>query len=285
MHTMAKVKNDAMAVGDTPEPPARIIGEEQVVEAADMLIASTDLEAKELIELYDADPARVEVVHPGVDLDLFRPGDQSLSRAALGIAQDAVVLAFVGRIQPLKAPDVLLRAAARLRELDPDVAATLTVVIVGGNSGSGLDLAALAGQLGLGASVRFLPPQRGDALADVYRAADIVAVPSYNESFGLVAVESMACGTPVVATRAGGIPEAISDGETGLLVPPHDEEALAQAIVRLLRDPELRQRIGSAGQQRVANEFSVDRMVERTLSVYEERIHGSIASTLPPPSC
>ena len=112
MHTMAKVKNDALADGDVPEPLARVIGEEQVVEAADMLIANTDIEAKQLIELYDADPARVEVVHPGVDLDVFRPVPKAQARAGLGLPADADVLLFAGRIQPLKAPDVLLRAVA-----------------------------------------------------------------------------------------------------------------------------------------------------------------------------
>ena len=110
MHTMAKVKNASLAAGDTPEPVARVIGEEQVVEAADMLIANTDIEAKQLLELYDADPARVEVVHPGVDLDVFRPSTSARSR--LGLPPDAVVLMFAGRIQPLKAPG---RAAARRR--------------------------------------------------------------------------------------------------------------------------------------------------------------------------
>src|SRR6478752_6368761 len=114
MHTMAKVKNAALADGDTPEPVARIIGEEQVVEAADVLVANTDLEARQLIDLYDAAPARVEVVHPGVDLDVFRPYDKAAVRTQLGLPADAAVLLFAGRIQPLKAPDVLLRAVAEL---------------------------------------------------------------------------------------------------------------------------------------------------------------------------
>src|SRR4029079_14167341 len=116
MHSMAKVKNASLASGDSPEPAQRLIGEEQVVEAADMLIASTDLEAKQLIELYDADPARVEVVHPGVDLDVFLPVPKRAARSALGLPLDADVLLFAGRIQPLKAPDVLLRAVAALLE-------------------------------------------------------------------------------------------------------------------------------------------------------------------------
>ena len=164
MHTMAKVKNDALAEGDTPEPLARVIGEEQVVEAADMLIASTDVEAKQLIELYDADPGRVEVVHPGVDLDVFRPVPKQAARAALGLPADADVLLFAGRIQPLKAPDVLLRAVAALLEREPGRRSRIVVPIVGGPSGSGLDkpqaLADLAAQLGLTDVVRFVPRSR-----------------------------------------------------------------------------------------------------------------------------
>jgi D-inositol-3-phosphate glycosyltransferase len=164
MHTMAKVKNGLLALGDVPEPQARVIGEEQVVAAADMLIANTIDEAKDLINSYDADPARVEVVHPGVDLDAFRPTSMAAARARLGLRQDAEVLVFVGRIQPLKAPDVLLRAAAELLAGDPQLRHRLVVAIVGGPSGSGLEhpgaLAELAQSLGLADVVRFVPPVR-----------------------------------------------------------------------------------------------------------------------------
>ncbi|WP_246383272.1 glycosyltransferase, partial [Nocardioides stalactiti] len=132
MHTMAKVKNEALAEGDTPEPEARVIGEEQVVDAADVLLANTDLEAKQLINLYDAEPGRVEVVHPGVDELVFRPQDQAAARAERGIAGDALVLLFAGRIQPLKAPDVLLHATAELLRLRPDLRRRLVVPVVGG---------------------------------------------------------------------------------------------------------------------------------------------------------
>ncbi|MDP2014460.1 MAG: glycosyltransferase, partial [Actinomycetota bacterium] len=139
MHTMAKVKNADLADGDLPEPAGRLIGEEQVVSAATRLIANTNDEARQLIDLYGADPARVDVVHPGVDLELFKPGDQAQSRALLGLQPDAKVLLFVGRIQPLKAPDVLLRAAAAMLEREPSLRARLVIVIAGGPSGTGLD--------------------------------------------------------------------------------------------------------------------------------------------------
>ncbi|MGA8987407.1 glycosyltransferase, partial [Aeromicrobium sp.] len=139
MHTMAKVKNALLADGDTAEPIGRIYGEEEIVRLADRLIANTTEERRELVEMYDAEPARVAVVHPGVDLEVFRTTDQSAARADLGIADDAALLLFAGRIQPLKAPDIVLRAAAVLLERDPSLRERLVVAIVGGASGAGLD--------------------------------------------------------------------------------------------------------------------------------------------------
>jgi D-inositol-3-phosphate glycosyltransferase len=272
MHTMAKVKNDALADGDCPEPLARVIGEEQVVEAADMLIASTDHEAKQLIELYDADPARVEVIHPGVDLDVFRPVPQAEARAGLGLPVDADVLLFAGRIQPLKAPDVLLRAVAALLQREPGRRSRTVVPIVGGPSGSGLDkpqaLADLAAELGLTDVVRFVPPVSQAELARWYAAATLVAVPSYNESFGLVAVEAEATGTPVVAAAVGGLTTAVRDGHSGLLVPGHRTDDWADALQRILTDDTLRATL-EAGARAQASLFSWDATAEATLRVYD----------------
>jgi D-inositol-3-phosphate glycosyltransferase len=242
-HTLAAVKNATLAIGDSPEPPLRAVGEQQVVDEADRLIVNTEDEARQLVSLHHADPDRIDVVHPGVDLVTFTPGDKDAARAALGIAPEGQLVAFVGRIQPLKAPDVLLRAAAKL----PD----LRVLIVGGPSGSGLisrpgagglatpdGLVQLASDLGISDRVTFLAPQPRAQLANVYRAADLVAVPSYSESFGLVAVEAQACGTPVVAAAVGGLPVAVRDGVSGVLVPGHDVDDWAAAIAGVLdREP------------------------------------------------
>jgi D-inositol-3-phosphate glycosyltransferase len=275
-HTLAKVKNAQLASGDTPEPRARVIGEEQVVAESDRLVANTATEARELVDLYDADAERVSIVPPGVDLATFRPapaGREELARYTarrrLGLPADRYVVAFVGRIQPLKAPDVLLRAAAALRVVDPVIAQRLTIAIVGGNSGSGLDLAALAHHLGLGDSVRFLEPRRHADLADVYRAADLVAVPSYNESFGLVALEAQACGTPVVAAAVGGLTTAVRDGVSGALVASHDRDDWAVTIGRLLREPVRRARLGR-GAVAHAQAFSWDRTAQELLAVYRD---------------
>ncbi|MFD5827660.1 D-inositol-3-phosphate glycosyltransferase [Lentzea sp. NPDC060358] len=270
-HTLAKVKNLAMAAGDTPEPRMRVIGEEQVVAESDRLVANTDIEAAELVKLYDADAAKVAVVPPGVDLDRFTPGDQRAARQELGIGQDAVVLAFVGRIQPLKAPDVLLRAAAEMLVRDPGLRSKLVVLIVGGPSGSGVErpkaLEELAVQLRIADVVRFLPPQPGAALARVYRAADLVAVPSHNESFGLVALEAQACGTPVVAAAVGGLPVAVNDGISGVLVHGHEPGEWAEAICGVALPQREHLASNAVGH---ARRFSWDRTTDSLLAGYQE---------------
>jgi D-inositol-3-phosphate glycosyltransferase len=241
MHTTARVKNLTLAEGDAPEPAARAIGEAQVVDAADRLVANTAEEADQLVDLYDADPARVVTVPPGVDLDLFYPGSQRGARTALGLPHDAYVLLFVGRIQPLKAPDVLLRAAARLLTLRPELRDKLVVAVVGGPSGSGLSepraLQRLAAELGIVDAVRFVEPQPQSSLPHWYRAVDLTVVPSYSESFGLVAIESQACGTPVVAAAVGGLRTAVADGRSGVLVPGHDPEVYARVLAGLAAGP------------------------------------------------
>jgi D-inositol-3-phosphate glycosyltransferase len=272
-HTLAKVKNAWLAEGDRPEPAARAVGEAQVVQTADRLIASTVDEATQLVQMYDADPARVATVAPGVDLDLFRPGDVVSARARLRLPLDAVVLLFVGRIQPLKAPDVLLRAAAAMCQRDPDLRSRLVVAVVGGPSGTGLEhpehLSLLAQQLGIADIVRFEPPAPQERLADWYRAATVTAVPSYNESFGLVALESQACGTPVVAAAAGGLRTAVADQVSGLLVTGHDASTWAAALTTLVRDRGLRHRLSQAGVVH-ARAFSWDATAAGVLAVYRD---------------
>ncbi|ALE81745.1 D-inositol-3-phosphate glycosyltransferase [Pseudonocardia sp. HH130629-09] len=272
-HTLAKVKNAALAAGDTPEPRVRVIGEDQVVAEADRLVANTEIESKQLLDLYDADPHRTVTIPPGVDTDRFRPGDRAAARAELGLPAGAVVLAFVGRIQRLKAPDVLLRAAAELVARVPGLRERLVVLVAGGPSGSGLaeptSLHELAAELGIIDLVRFLPPRAGDELVTVYRAADVVAVPSHNESFGLVALEAQACGTPVVATRVGGLPVAVAEGRSGLLVTGHDISDWADALGELALDPGRREQMGRTAATH-AHRFSWDRTTDALLGAYAE---------------
>ncbi|MCG5216991.1 D-inositol-3-phosphate glycosyltransferase [Streptosporangium sp. KLBMP 9127] len=242
MHTMAKVKNLLLADDDRPEPTARVLGEEQVVEIADRLVANTAAEAQELIDLYGAPPGKVAVVNPGVNLSVFQPASQGAARHRLDLPQDAHVLLFVGRIQPLKAPDVLLRAAARMLIEDPALRSRLILAFVGGPSGNGLSrpslLADLAESLGISDVVRLVPPAPQDELADWYRAADVTVVPSHSESFGLVALESQACGTPVVAAAVGGLRTAVRGGVSGVLVDGHDPDDWARVLTRFVRSPD-----------------------------------------------
>lgn len=268
-HTLAAVKNAALADGDKPEPPLRTVGEQQVVDEADRLIVNTEDEAAQLVSIHNADRTRIDVVHPGVDLAVFHPGDQRAARALLGLPPEEPLVVFVGRIQPLKAPDIVLRAAAKL----PGV----RIVVAGGPSGSGLaapdGLVSLAGELGIAERVTFLPPQARANLATLFRAADLVAVPSYSESFGLVAIEAQACGTPVVAAAVGGLPVAVRGGVTGTLVSGHGVDQWAAAL-----DEQLGLRAGprGLGMRRAAAAhaatFSWENTTDALLSSYRRAI-------------
>jgi D-inositol-3-phosphate glycosyltransferase len=275
MHTMGAVKNALLAEGDSPEPTARLIGERQVVEAADRLVASTSDEAAQLISLYDAEPERVVTIAPGVDLDVFRPDDAVAARRRLGFADDAIVLLFVGRIQPLKSPDIVLRAAARLVAAEPSLRERLVVAVVGSPSGTGLvepeHLQKLAGSLGIADITRFDKPVPHAELADYYRAAAVTAVPSHTESFGLVAVESSACGTPVLAASVGGLRTVVADGHSGVLVEGHDPADYAVALRRMLGEPGLLQGL-SRGAVEHAARFSWAATAAQTLDVYAEAL-------------
>ena len=275
MHTMAKVKNLTLADGDRPEPEGRIIGEQQVVEAADRILANTDAEARQLVDLYGASPSRVAVVHPGVDLDLFTPVGRAEARARVGLREDSVVLLFVGRIQPLKAPDVLVRAVAAMVARTPSLRDRLEVVVCGGPSGSGLEhphaLQELAVSLEVDDLVRFVPPVGRVALADWYRAADLCVVPSYSESFGLVAVEAQACGTPVVAARVGGLPTAVADGVSGVLVDGHDPRVWAAALCTAVADTDGLTRMSQAAVGHAAR-FGWEATTDATLEVYRDAV-------------
>ena len=274
-HTLAKVKNAALADGDIPEPAVRVIGEEQVVAEADRLVAHTDVEARQLVHFYDADPAAIVTVPPGVDLATFTPGSRWAARRSIGLRDGDVVLAFAGRIQPLKAPDVVLRAAAELVRRDPMLRPRLVVLVVGGPSGSGLErphgLAELAAALGIADIVRFLPPQPRERLATVYRAADLVAVPSHNESFGLVALEAQACGTPVVAAAVGGLPVAVADGASGVLVGSHRTIDWADALAAVALRPAYRAQLAASAVGH-ARRFSWDRTTDALLATYADAV-------------
>jgi D-inositol-3-phosphate glycosyltransferase len=273
MHTTAKVKNLSLANGEKPEPNSREIGEAQVVKASAGLIANTDAEAAALVTLYEACPDNVFVVAPGVDLESFSPSvGKALSRARLNIAPDVIMLTFVGRLQPHKGPDVLLRAVSELVAHSPYLRAKLAIVVIGGVSGKRFrepyNLKNLAKFLKIEEVTHFVDPVPHTDLPDWYRASDLVCVPSYSESFGLVALEAQACGTPVVATAIGGLRTAVSDGISGSLVDGHDPKAWAAIILRLISEPQQRL-ILSKGAVEHAKHFSWEMTARKTLEVYD----------------
>ncbi len=271
-HTLAAVKNLHLAEGDSPEPESRRICEQQIADNADRMVVNTEEEAANLVEFYDADRSRIDVIPPGVDVGLYQPGsDRATERARrdLGIPLKAQIVAFVGRLQRFKGPQVLLRAAAEIVARDPE--RDLRVLVCGGPSGSGLErpdeFLDLAGDLGLAGHVRFLRPRPPEDLVPLYQAADVVAVPSYNESFGMVAMEAQACGTPVVAARVGGLPVAVRDGVTGVLVDGHGAGEWADALAGLLDDDARRLDMAAAAPVH-ARDFSWEAGVESLLGVY-----------------
>ncbi|HEX8803772.1 MAG TPA: glycosyltransferase [Acidimicrobiales bacterium] len=235
-HTLARVKAET---GD-PEPGRRVAAEADVIACSDAILASCTAEAAQLERLYGADPGRIEIVPPGVVHAFFSPGDRAGARGALAHLGrlDGPVLLFVGRIQPLKGLDIAVRALAELD--DP----TAVLVVVGGASGPGGPaeierIAKLAAALGVADRLRFADPQPHHLLSTYYRAADVVLVPSRSESFGLVALEAAACGTPVVAAAVGGLRTLVEHGTTGFLVEGRDPAAFAAHVERVLHDPVL----------------------------------------------
>lgn len=286
MHTMARVKNLSLAEGEAPEPMVRVQGETQIVAAADALIANTDAEAASLVSLYDACPDDVFVVPPGVNLKRFTVGEGRMdARDYLGLPRDGHVVAFIGRIQPHKGPEILIRAIDEMLKHSPNLKQKLYVAIVGGASGGTLSeverLKDLVKWFGLSHIIRFIPPVPRSSLPQWYRAADLVCVPSYSESFGLVALEAQACGTPVVASAVGGLRTAVADGISGVLVDGHDPKAWSSVIARLLQSPDRCAEL-ARGAVEHASHFGwektaagIHEIFHRLQNVAHEAVHGA----------
>ena len=245
-HTLARVK----AEGDT-DPEQRTRAELEVIGCSDAVLASCTVEAEQIAQLYDADPHRIEIVPPGVDHAFFSPGHRPQARRALGLAGPGPMLLFVGRIQALKGLDVAVRALADVATTSPDA----FLVVVGGPSGreGGAEIArirALVEDLGLAGHVRMVPPAPHELLSTYYRAADVCLVPSRSESFGLVALEAAACGTPVVAAAVGGLRTLVDHGRTGFLVEGRDPADFAAHAAQLLLHPQLAAAMGRRAAER-----------------------------------
>ena len=275
-HTLGVVKN---ALADDPGewvPQVRLDAEATVAGRADRIVAATSLERAELAWYCGAADDRVRTIPCGVDVDLFSPGSSAAARARLGLDAEWVLL-FVGRPAPVKGLEVLLQALARLKA-DGLARADVRLVIVGGDRDEGRDdertrLRALADTLGVGAWVDFQGPKLQSALPDYYRAADLCLVPSHHETFGMAALEAMACGATVVASRVGGLATTIQSGITGVLVPPRDDAALAAAIASLLADAPRRRSLGRHA-TRWAQGYAWPSVARALVEVYDELVPG-----------
>ena len=265
-HTLARVKAET---GD-PEPDLRVRAEAAVIGCSDAILASCVAEADQLVRLYGADPTRVEIVHPGVDHAFFAPGDRVGARRALHHLDlgDGPVLLFVGRIQPLKGLDVAVRTLAELRRDDA------TLVVVGGASGPGGGaeverIHKLVAELGLADQLRFVDPVPHHLLSTYYRAADVCLVPSRSESFGLVALEAAACGTPVVAAAVGGLRTLVEHEGTGFLVEGRDPRAFAAHVQEILTVPSVARELGEHAALR-ARDYTWSTAAGRLRRIYSD---------------
>lgn len=273
-HTLGKMKNQIAQHPSEFASHERVDGETYVAHTADRLIAATPAEEKQLIELYGADSRKISVIPPGVDLARFYPIAKDVARANLGIGQHCRVILFVGRIEPLKGIDSLLRAISLLRERLPQVLEHVHVAIVGGDPNAHeldaemLRLQTIHRELDLRTLVTFLGAKDQDTLPSYYAAADMVVMPSHYESFGMVGLEAMAMGTPVIASRVGGLAHLVKDDVNGYLIPPKTPEALAARILHLLTDEPHRQSLGAQAQIYV-RQYDWPCVVDRMLTVYQ----------------
>ncbi len=266
-HTLGRVKDLTRRDGEPPETLLRIAAEHEVIEGSDCLVSSTPLEAEDLLAHYGADPARLCMSPPGINHDVFSPGDRSAARRRLGLG-DGPIMLFVGRIQPLKGLDVALTAFGLVSNRLPDA----RLLVVGGPSGpQGPEelgrIQRAIGEMGLEERVAMIPPVRHSGLVDYYRAANVLHVPSRSESFGLVAAEAQACGLPVVAARVGGLTHAIEDGVSGVLVDGWEPADHAAALLEVLTDGARAAEYGR-GALEWSERFSWDATANRFLELY-----------------
>ena len=277
-HTLARVKDRDRPAGAAPEADQRVAVELEIVRSSNRMIAPTNQEVEDLAFLYGADRSCISVVPPGVDTTLFTPGDGSDLRGRLGMAEGEKVILFTGRLERLKGVEILLHALSAI--LEGRTNRDVRLVVLGADSSNGVleagvhggeraRLEALAVEIGVDDRVDFLGPVDHSRLPAYYSLADVCAVPSYSESFGLVALEAEACGTPVVASRIGGLRQLVLDGITGITVPSHEPMAWADALRRVIDDRDARAVMGPSG-RRLARSYSWAASADLLLQAYEE---------------
>lgn len=274
-HTLGHMKNLIAQDASERAPQERLEGEAQVVRLADRLIAATPAEEQQLLDYYAADAAKIRVIPPGVDLGRFRPIDKKEAKRKVGIPCGDANILFVGRIEPLKGVDTLLRAMSILQERHPESIQNTCLAIVGGDPWrDDLDtemarLQQLRTDLGIHNLVTFLGAKDQEVLPYYYAAAEMVVMPSHYESFGMVALEAMAMGTPVIASEVGGLAHLVQPGVNGFHVPSRDPEALAARILALLTNKPLRQQLGEQARAHT-KQYSWEHITARMIEVYQE---------------
>ena len=276
-HTLDRVKAEASPEEEEAHSShLRAEAEAAIIRCSDTVLASCSVEAAQISDLYGADPSRIRIVAPGVDHAFFGPGDRAQARRALELPADGPLLLFVGRIQPLKGVAVAVATLASVVRDEPDA----RLVIVGGPSGPHGDeeverITGLVDALGLADKVLFVPPRPHELLSTYYRAADVCLVPSRSESFGLVALEAAACGTPVVASDVGGLRSLVDHGRTGYLVEDADPEAYAAWVRQILAEPLLAERL-STGSVLRARRYTWTRAAHLLVDIYADLTAGRL---------
>ncbi|MEY5145303.1 MAG: hypothetical protein RL745_672, partial [Actinomycetota bacterium] len=270
MHTIGAVKNEQTKASNADEPTMRTEAELRIGREANVVTANTSAEEAELVRLCGVEPQRITVVPPGIDVDIFNPTARISARQIMRIEPETFVISFVGRLQPHKGPDLAIAAVAEFLSLNPHMRSFTRVFICGGVSGaagfSRQELSALADSRGIGSQVEFIAPVPPAELASLYGASDVLLVPSVSESFGLVALEAQACGTPVIATAQGGLLTSVADGLTGVLVPTRNPDEWADAIGQLA-DRAIRSPMSAAAADH-ARMFTWARTADHLLKAY-----------------
>ena len=278
-HTLGKMKDTVARNPGEKETNTRIEVEGQLVSSLDRLIAATPLDKQQTVDLYGAQPERIRVIPLGVDPEMFHPIPRAEARHAIGLDLPGLcqLVLFVGRLDPLKGLDTLVRAMCKLSDLEPELVKGSCLAVIGGDADEESDvleeelecLDKLKKEVGLDDLVIFLGSRAQDTLAQYYSAAEVVVVPSQYESFGLVALEAMACGTPVIASRVGGLLHTVEDNVTGLLVPAGDPDALADKLRQVLLDADLRAKLGANARERALT-YTWPNVAKRITEVYKE---------------
>ncbi|MBI5878932.1 MAG: glycosyltransferase [Chloroflexi bacterium] len=290
-HTLGAMKDKVARPDESREHPQRIDTEREIMRWADRVVAATELDKRQMVTLYNVPGDPIRIVPCGVDLALFRPTDQAHARQEVGLDAGSSTVLFVGRMEPLKGIDDLLHAIALIQRNGNMPCSRLSLMLIGGSAEDHPDamtgemgrLIQMRDALGLQEMVAFLGAQGQDILPLYYAAADVVVMPSHYESFGMVALEAMACGTPVIASDVGGLSYTVVDGVTGFLVPAKDPDSLADAICHVLNDQVFRDTLGQQA-ARAARSYGWERIADQILAVYDEaesayRVRDAVSAT------